>query len=207
MFSTSKDRSCSLTVLYLIIFIAALHFALTVYINSSFLSTFLTAQWVGIIYTVSSILAILAMTNTPALLTKLGNYKTYLLFMVVEMFALFGLAIFDSVYFIIPIFIINQMLISVTMLNIDIFLEEAGTDATTGSMRGMALTIGSIAFLIGPALAGFILTNGDFWKIFLLSGLLVLPVIFLIQQYFKTFKDPEYVKKPFITYLTPSFQK
>lgn len=189
-------KVCPYPIFYLIIFLTALHFALTIYINSSFLATVVDERYVGMVYTASSFLAIITVSFLPLLLRKLGNYRTLLIFLTLELVGLLGLAIFGQIGIVLPLFIVTQILSSVIVLNNDIFLEACSCDDITGNLRGTALTVGSIAFLIGPAIAGFILTDGDFWKVFVVAALIIIPIMILAKIYLYDFADPKYSRTP-----------
>jgi len=198
MFKFFTEKGNPLPILYLIGFLYALHTSLTAYINSTFLAGFTGEQFVGVVYTVASFLAIFMISMFPTILHKFGNYLTFLIFGSIEVLVLLGLAFLSSSFLIAAIFVIYQVLLTLLFLNFDIFLESFSTNETTGSLRGTALTIMNVAFVIGPALTGFILTNGDFWRVYLIASLVILPVIFLTRQYFKDFVDPPYERVPFI---------
>jgi len=82
-------------------------------------------------------------------------------------------------------------------LNFDVFLEYYSSDRNTGSIRGVFLTMINIAVLISPAVAGFILTNGDYWKIYSLAAFFMLTVFVLLAQHFNEFEDVRYDRVPF----------
>jgi MFS family permease len=64
-------------------------------------------------------------------------------------------------------------------------------ESKTGGIRGVYLTLANAAFIIPPAIAGFILTNGDFWKVYLVSSLFLIPLFFICLKSFKKMKDAE----------------
>jgi MFS family permease len=82
--------------------------------------------------------------------------------------------------------------------HLDIFLEDLSIDKDTGKIRGVYLTVSSFSYIIGPTLAGVILTNTDYWKVFLSSAVILLPVVFISLRYLSRFKDPEYKEINFI---------
>jgi MFS family permease len=83
------------------------------------------------------------------------------------------------------------------LFNIDVFLETFSKNETTGNTRGLFLSILNLAWLVSPAIAGFILTNGDYWKIYLTSLMLTLPILFILSLNFKNFKDSRYERTKF----------
>lgn len=198
---TAKRKTFSLPLLYLLVFLGSLHYALPVYINSTFITEKTSESFVGIIYTIASLLAIIAIILTPLLLKRAGNYRVFLSFAFLQIISLLGLVFFKEAYIIIPIFILNQILISLMIINTDIFLESYDDNRNTGKIRGIALTVSNFAFLISPLVIGFLLTDGDFWKIYLLAAIVTGMMFLLTQFYFKGFKDPIYQKASFMATL------
>ena len=54
------------------------------------------------------------------------------------------------------------------------------------------MTVINGAWVFSPLLAGFILSDGDYWKIYLAGAILILPALFLLRGGFKKFSDPTY---------------
>jgi MFS family permease len=182
-------------------FIFTLHAALPVYINSSFLNTFISDDRIGLVYTISSIVTVLGFLSISNILRKIGNYKTVIIFCIIQIFALFGLIISQSLWLVAISFAISNLLVNLIGFNIDIFLQTNSENAHTGEIRGLFLTIINIAWILAPMITGSLLTNGDYWKVYLSSIILIIPVIFILVNNFKRFKDPVYENTPVITTL------
>jgi len=183
------------SVIYLVAFLFTLHLALPIYINSSFLNTFLTEGAIGIVYAFAAGLTLFALSQYPKVLSRIGNYKTMFWLFATQTALLTTLAFVSSPLVIIPVFILTQILIALGFFNLDVFLERYSRDETTGVLRGIMLTAISVAIFLGPLLAGIILADGDFGKIYLFSAMLILPIFFLMMHGLRTFKDPVYDHK------------
>lgn len=188
-------------VIYLASFLYALHYALPLYVASSFIGDFLNEQAIGLTYAAGSILTIILFVNTPYLLKKFGNYHLTLASIVLEVLSLLGLALFQSPLWIISAFIFNQVILNILYLNLNIFLEAYSTDGVTGAIRGMFLTILNIAILIAPFIAGMMFSDHEFEKIYLTAALIVAPTFFLIYFTFKGHQDLPYKQVPLWTTL------
>ena len=186
-----KTRS-SVFVIYLLGFLFTLHGALPAYINSTFLSQFSTERFVGILYALSAILAIAVFAVIPRVLRKFGNYRTMFCLLVIDFAAMLGLAFFKDFFLVSVCFVITFICIALIGFNIDVFLESFSKDAVTGKIRGTLLSTSNIAWIIAPLIGSFILVDNDYWKIFLATALLLLPILFLLRNNLKKFKDAEY---------------
>ena len=201
MKNTTKNRNNVLGSIYIINFLVAFSIAIPAYINSTFLKEYTTEKFVGIIYTVGSFLTLLAFIYIPKILRKFGNYKTVFFLLLLQAILLLGLARSNIFLLIAPIFIIYWTVVPLIKFNLDVFLESSSTDETTGRTRGIFFTSASLAWVIAPAIAGIILTNGDYWKIYIVAMLFTLPVFYFLRTQLKNFKDPEYDKVPFFNTL------
>jgi MFS family permease len=184
--------------LYLIQFVFALTVALPTYIMSSFLATYAPERIVGLLYVGASVLSFILITSIPRILTRFGNYATG--FSLATLLALLTLVLaFANVpWFVFTAFIFYIASINLFFFTQDIFIEHHSSDGRTGSIRGAFLTLTNIAFLISPFMAGSILTNGDYWKIFSLTSVTVAGVAFLLYVYVRKFKDATYDKVPLV---------
>lgn len=183
--------------LYILNFLLSFSIAIPAYINSTFLGEYTDAKFVGLIFTMGSFLTFIAFANIPKILRALTNYKITILLLFLQLILLLTLSFSNSLLVIAPVFIIYWTVIPLLSFNLDIFLESQSEDETTGKIRGVFLTYANIAWVLAPAAAGFILTNGDYWKIYLVASLFIFPILYITQTRLKNFKDPEYDKVQF----------
>jgi len=195
---TIINRAKTLNVL-LVILVAVLllsfHTYLIYFINSSFLSGFLTETQVGIVYILGAVLNVTAFLLVPKYLRKKGNFSLVVLLTITEMAVLLGIAFSPWNLAIIALFIIQQGIGPVIFYCLDIFLEQSTKADYTGSIRGMYLTMYNLSPIVTPVIVGLILsTNADYWKIYLMSAIFLVPFLLIILLNFRRFKDPEYPK-------------
>ncbi len=184
--------------------------SLTIYIDSSFLMETIEQTpsmmdlklWqdperlVGTIYTFASLITLLALLYAPRILRKVGNYHWTLSILILHTLLLLGLALFDSAWLIIPLFIVEAAMISILYFNLDVFLERYSKDSETGTIRGLFLMIGSIAWLLPPLLAGKMIDASGFAIVYLTGAALMIPTIFIMMRYFSDFQDLTYDDAP-----------
>ena len=126
------------------------------------------------------------------LLRRFGNYKTFLVVLLIELVTLAFMMTSSTGWIVLAAFIVGHTMRNLAFFHLDIFLEELSPDKDTGGIRGMYLTIMNISFIIGPLLGGLLLTNGAYWKIFAVSIILLIPVLYILVMYLRTFADPNY---------------
>ena len=181
-----------LLTIYIVSFFFTLHAAIPVYINSSFLSTLISEKYVGLLYTGAALLTIIALILIPKLLRLVGDYFATLLFIVLEVAALIGIAVLEDANLIIALFIISSVLITLVSFDFDLIVESLSKNASTGSIRGLYLTSANVAWVIAPALAAFILTDGEYWRVYLAAAVILVPGLFTFAGRLERFKDPLY---------------
>jgi MFS family permease len=192
-----KTLSHKRFIMYIVGFIASLSYALPTYINSTYLSTFISPALVGILYTASSILAIAAFVEMPYMLKRFGNFQMTIAILLLELLSLAGLAVGHGTLAVISAFILNFVSIALINLCFDVFLEEFSTNSKTGKIRGIFLTISNTAWLISPILSAKILGENNYSNMFMVSGLLLIPVIALVFTSLRGTREPEFNKLPF----------
>lgn len=179
-------------------FLFALSMAIPTYISSTFLSSFVSEKTVGIFYTIASLLTILVLVWIPVVLRKIGNYKIFSIFLIIDALTLLIISFSEYSPIIILAFIIHITLTTIITFNLDVLLESFSENKITGHIRGSYLSLINIAWLISPLVAGFILTDNNYWKVYTISAALIIPIFFLLFQNFRKFKDPKYEKHNFL---------
>ena len=209
---TTLSEKKAFIVLSVLMFIFSAQISLTLYIDSSYLKDAISrtpslsekAVWanpddmVGTIYTLASLVTILALLTAPRILRRFGNYLWTLGILILHSALLLALSMFDSAWLIIPIFMIETALTSILYFNFDVFLERYSKNENTGAIRGLFMMIGSIAWLLPPFLAGVIIERSGFQLVYLVGATIMVPTIFIIMRYFSHFEDLKYDDAPLL---------
>jgi MFS family permease len=186
-----------LHIIYSAGFLFTVHTAFLAYINSSFLSGFIGENYVGLVFTGGAVLSLFFLSKISGILSRFGNFKTAICFLVLEIISLLGLAFLNLAWLIVPLFIFRYAFLIILKFNFDVFIEHFSTDKYTGGIRGAFLTIVNLGWVISPIIVGAILTDSDFWKIYLISALLLVPVLAIIYFNLKSVSDGKYDHPPF----------
>lgn len=169
----------------------SLHYALVIYINSTFLSNFFTEGQVSALYIIGSIIDAFMLINASRIIEKIGGYRFLLYTITFELLATIGLMLSASAPLVAICFLTHVFNISLVLFNMDVFLEGASTDENeTGSIRATYLTMANICLVISPFLVSILLKNDNFSLVYLLSSLSLIPFYYLIRN-LKNFKDKE----------------
>jgi MFS family permease len=192
----SPSPSRPLAALYLTTLFFSFHFFLITYVNSANLGRFASYEMVSLVFLIGSLVAIIAFLAASRLLHTLGNYRFLFFFTVLEVIASFGLAFasnFLTAAFFLILFLIGD---AILFFSLDIFLEIFTPDEKlTGRRRSIVLTITNAALLLSPLIAGWVIgVSEHFSRIYILSGIFLIPALFIIRRQFSSFSDPEYQK-------------
>lgn len=185
--------------MYVLSFLFTLHIALSAYVNSTFLSGIIKTEYVGILYTLSSIITLLLLSKSANILKFFGNKKLTLWLLLVNMLSLVGMITSKNPYIIGVSFIVFISTNTQIMFCIDIFIQHFGNKKTIGKNRGLYLTIINLAWMASPMIAAFLITKeGGYKAIYILA--FIATIIMTIGLFFsvKTFKDRTYKKTPFL---------
>jgi len=128
-----SSKNCAFKALFITNFLFAFSIALPAYISSSFLKELTTEKFVGIIYTLGSVLTIIAFANIPKILRKFTNYKTAIALVSLQTILLLILATANNLLIIAPAFILYWTTMPLLVFSLDIFLESFSSDSSTGA--------------------------------------------------------------------------
>lgn len=192
----SRKTEHGLKTLYVALAIFSIHWSLVTYINSSFLDRFISPSEVNMLYVVASVLSLGLFFYMPLLLKTFGNYRLTMLFSIIELAALLGMALSESAASASFFFILHFSTAPLILFTIDIFVEAMiGTrEQQTGSMRGLYLGLLSLSAAIAPLITGLLVYDdtSSFTLVYVASALFLTPFMGVIMLYFKEFKDDSY---------------
>ncbi len=188
-----------LNIIFLSNVLLSFHYYLIVYINSTFLSGFFSETQVSTLYVIGSLLNIFLFINVSKILNSIGNYKTAMYALVVEILVTLGLAVASNPFLIGFFFILHLATIAFISFNLDIFLEGLITDETkTGNIRSMYMTLANATLVIAPLIISLLLVHNTYWHIYVVSSLFLIPMMYYLRKNFggKFIKDKEipYIK-------------
>ena len=185
-------------IIFLVGFLFTIPLAITSYINSSYLETFLNKYYIGIVYIVASIIAIIGLLEMPRILNRLGNRFTTLLFSFTGFISLLALALGTKGYIIIPAIVVYFISTDMIIASLDIFIEDFSKSGNVGKFRGLYLMVINFSWIVAQTISGSIIAKSSFQGIYLFSaGFLFLTSIIFIF-FLNDFKDPKYTKVPIL---------
>ncbi len=173
-------------------FLLSLHLAFTSYVNSSYLSTFFAEKNVSLIYILGSITSVLLLSLIPRTLKRTGEYKFLLWSSMSSTTSLLLLSLLKTSFGIIPVFVFYFALNNLIIFALDELLEIYSKNSSTGSLRGLYLTVVNLAWVISQTLSGRVLSEFSFSIVYLIA--FIIMVIFFLVAFFKlkNTADPKY---------------
>jgi len=182
--------------IYVLSVIFTFHGLLVAYSSSTYMEQFATPAVIGTLYTIGSALAVLCFLFISSVLRRIGNVKLTLWLSVIELLSLVLIGTAFSPELAIVAFVIFLFVNPLLYLNIDIFSESliGPKEEATGSKRGLALTLMSLASVVSPLALAFIVgdDNSKLHLPYYVAAAIFFTFILLVLIHFKTFKDPVY---------------
>lgn len=173
-----------LNILFLSNFFVSFHYALIIYINSSFLSNIFSDAQVSAIYIIASILTTLMLINISRILEKIGLYRFTLYLLTIEFLCTIGLTVAKSPILVGMYFILHTITIATLLFNMDVYVENVSKDKSiVGEIRATYLTIANATIVLAPIFIAIIVTDSVYSYIYLLSSISILPLYFLIKKF------------------------
>lgn len=173
----------------------AFHYALVLYLNSSFLSASFSELQISSLYIIGSVINVFLLLNVSKILERMSNFRLATYAITFEFLSIFGLFASTTPFLTGLYFIIHLSAISLVLFSMDVFVESISCDETvTGSVRGTYLTITNIMLVLAPLSISFLVKGSDFGVVYIISALLMIPLYFVIHK----FKYVEEIKIPHI---------
>ena len=183
--------------IYLGTFLYSVQLALLVFINSSFLGNYVSIQTVGILYIVANVLNILGLIILPDLLLRFGHLRTFIGLVSLTVIALFGLAFLQYPPLLLLLFLLPEAIFMIVRAVIDVYVEEYSSVNTTGSTRGIFMTIINTSVALSPLLLGALVVGNNYRQVFLTAGLVNVLLVIVALIFFRKIPDIKYDHTPF----------
>ncbi len=173
-----------LNTLFLSNIFVSFHYALVIYLNSSFLSKYFTDTQISSLYIIGSILNVIILLNASKFLEKISNYNFAMYTILLEFLAIACLAVTTSPFLVALSFIVHLSAISTLLFNLDVFVESVSKDESiTGSIRGTYLTITNIMLVFAPLTVSLLVSNSNYSMVYFLSSFLMIPLYLIIRKF------------------------
>ncbi len=177
-------QSTSLNTIFLSNIFISLHYALIIYINSSFLSQFFSQTQVSSLYIIGSIINTYLLLNASKILEKIGVYKFVIYSIGIEILGTIGMFVSSSPVLIGFYFLMHLVNISLLLFGMDIFLEDFTRDhSKTGSIRATYLTITNTTIMISPAIVSVLLVHDAYALVYIASALFLVPLYHYMTRF------------------------
>lgn len=187
---------CSFNALYAALILLSLHWAVVVYVNSSFLEQFTTPKNISLLYVAGTFLTILAFFKASPLLSRFGNVRLLTILTVSECAVLIGMAYASTAFAAMALFVLHQAIAPLLLFCIDVFMEEliGDNEHKTGGHRGLLLSLMSLVDALAALGMGQLLGAGSphFPLAYWAAALTLIPFLLIILTKFRGFKDPVY---------------
>lgn len=204
----TKNKLAKLKSVFAVSFILTISLALTSYVDSSFLETFIPKNRVGLLFTVSAFGALIYIAHVPKILERLGIFTTLTTVAGTYVISVMGLLFSDNPYLIQTSFIGYWISATAMYLTVDILIEHFSNKKTEGTTRGLFLTLYNLAFLIAPFIAGILVDKVGFRGPYLVAGFFVVCMTYFFMHEFKGLEFfPKKNNKGFVRNFISLFKK
>ncbi len=187
-------------------FLLYLHLALTAYINSSFLVSFIGVKWINLVYALGAIISIGMLLIAPEILNKTGGRKFLLGTAFLDALVLLLFSIVENPFFVAFLFISYFTLNILIVFSLDELLKISSKNSSTGKVRGFYLTFANLAYIVAQLTTSKILGIFHFQAIYIIS--FAIMFLFFLVAFFglKNIPHPKYDKIKIIKYIKDFFK-
>ena len=180
-----------LNTLFLCNIFISFHYALVIYINSSYLLNYFNDTQVSALFIIGSIMDAIFLLNASRVLEKIGSYRFIFWAIIVEFLATVGLATLSSPLLVSLCFLIHLITISLILFNMDMFIQDIPQNRSiTGSIRATYLTTTNITIVLAPSLIALLLFKNHYSYVYVAAVVFLIPMFFLVKL-LKNIKTPK----------------
>jgi MFS family permease len=187
-----QKRKRILRILYGSMFFFSFHSYIFLYIQSTFISKYVSENYLSLIYGVGAVLALLTLYSIPKIFGRISDRRLSLILIGIEAILCITLAYGQCALLIILAFIVQQALIPVMSFTLDVLIEDFSRNNDVGLVRGIAFTAANIASVASPILAGYIGSRFGFGMVFYVSIVFLFPFFMFIFSLRKNMHEPTY---------------
>ncbi|HEY4505307.1 MAG TPA: MFS transporter [Candidatus Paceibacterota bacterium] len=162
----------------------SLHYAMIIYVNSSYLSNFFSETQVSALYIIGSIINTILLLNASRILEKVGIYKFTMATVILELLATLGMALSSTPFFVGLYFLIHLNIIALLLFNMDIYVENISkNNALTGSVRATYLTMTNVTIIVAPSIVALLLLGNKYLYVYAISCLCIIPAYYYTKKF------------------------
>ena len=173
-------------------FFFSLHGALVAYVNSSMLEAHLSPKGVSVIYTLSSLLALMLVARAAGWIRRFGNVAYVAGVLTTAAALLFGIGVTTGHWFSVVLFIPYFALNTLVYYGLDVFLEHFSDPKHTGNTRGVFLTLNNIAWVGMPAFVGLLEARYGFAVVYFFAACATLAALSVMLIGERKYHDSTY---------------
>jgi len=167
-------------------FLRAMGVYLPYLVYSTFLATYIPESAVGLVFSLGSILAVIALLSASHLFRTFRTHRVLIAAASLAACALIGLSLEPPAPIVIGLFMVAWVSGWIVALALDVILEKivGAKEEDTGSSRAIFLTASSIACAIAALIVAGTLTDGDYWRVFIIGAGAFLACAYVSWRFF-----------------------
>jgi MFS family permease len=173
-------------------FLFSIHVALLAYINSTVLGSFVGQGFIGVVYTISSALALILVFFAGRLIQEMGLVRLAAITLTGSAFSLILIGSASSSAIVIPLFIFYFSLNAVMFYCFDMFIEHYSREHNTGNIRGLYLTLNNAGWVLIPSIVGAVSSTYGYSVIYVAAACMVLLSLGVLAGSQHKYKDSAY---------------
>jgi MFS family permease len=167
------------------------HQAVVMYINSTVLSTYVSAEYTSLFYVFGAALSLVLLFCLPHIVQKVGLVKTTVGVFLLTALSLLVLGVSANETFV-GAFVAYSALSGIVWYCTDLFIAHYSKSGSIGHDRGLFLTIANAAVALMPVISGILVARTGLHSVYMMAGFLLCIGAGIIIRTQKHFVDTAY---------------
>jgi MFS family permease len=180
---------------YLLAVIFNFHTLLVSYTSPTYLGEFIDVKHIGLLYSIGSIGSLLFFILLPSVLKRFGNFLVTIGLMIISIGTLAMMGVGLSAPMVVAGLLLFLIINPLIYLSMDIFSETliGKNEGATGHVRGMTLSLMSLAALCAPLTISYLVADGDnLAQLYFIAIGVGVVFCLTVMTAFRGFIDPHY---------------
>ncbi|MDQ5957479.1 MAG: hypothetical protein QG614_454 [Patescibacteria group bacterium] len=178
--------SLAISILY------SLFYAMPLYMNSTFLESIWGREITSIIYTASALISLFLSFKMVKYIKKIHTYNFARIILIFGFISTISMGLTNNPFVVafgfLGYFITQTLFWSI----INILVEEFTAEDREGEIKGIFLTLVNAGILISPLIAGQVMSVLGYQYVYILSALMLIPILIVMKHYYHHIEDPKY---------------
>ena len=168
-----------MSILYAMGMIISFSAALPAYVNSNFIGQFVDVRFVSLFFIIANLATLASILFFPGIIKNIGRRLTFKLLLFSYAASLFLFSTSSSAITALLGILLVSVFSNLAFIKLDLFIETFTTNADTGRIRSLYLTLCNLGWVLAPTFSSYLINAFGYSFVYWFSASVVIPTLIL----------------------------